>query len=247
MATVTLPARQLPSTRYDHRFFPAMTILLAAAMVVGFAPTYFLAGVFAAKLPGSIIHIHGAVFTAWFMLLLAQSALAASGRIRLHRKLGMAGIAIAALMVPLGLLATAEYTHRLATHPRILMAAIMPCAEIFTFAVLVAAAFLLRKRPGAHKRLILLATIAIIGAAVGRITFLPYWDFHGKAALRLAWAYTYPFLVFLMAYDLWSLRRLHPATLWGSAFLVAVHQLSLLINATPAWLAIAAWMQSWNL
>jgi hypothetical protein len=247
MATVTVPARPLPGTRYDRPFFAAMAVLLTAAMVVGFAHTYFLAGVFKAKLPNTIIHIHGAVFTAWFVLLLVQSALASSGRVDLHRKLGIAGIAIAAAMIPLGVLATAEFVHRQAALPRIRMAAIMPCAELFTFAVLAAAAFLLRKRPAWHKRLILLATIAIIGAAVGRMEFLPYWNFHRNAALRLAWAYTYAFLIPPIAYDVWSLRRLHRATLWGSAFIIAVHQLSLLVDTTAPWQAFAAWMQSWNL
>jgi hypothetical protein len=247
MATVYVPIRRLPGTRHDHRFFPAMAVLLTTAMGVGFAPTYFLAGVFQAKLPGVLIHIHGVVFTAWFVLLLVQSALASSGRLSVHRKLGIAGITIAAAMLPLGLLATAEYTHRLASHYHILMASIMPCAELLTFATLVTAAFLLRKRPDWHKRLIILATIAIIGAAVGRMEFLPYWTFHGNAALRLAWAYTYPFLVLLIAYDLWSLRRLHLATLWGSVFIIGIHQLSLLVDLTAPWLAFAAWLQSWNL
>ena len=247
MATVAVPARRLPGTRYDHPFFAVMSVLLTAAMVVGFAHTYFLAGVFQAKLPGAIIHIHGAVFTAWFVLLLVQSALASSGRIDIHRKLGVAGIAIAAAMVPLGLLATAEYTHRFASHYHILMASIMPCAELFTFAVLATAAFLLRKQPPWHKRLILLATIGIIGAAVGRMEFLPYWHFHGNAALRLAWAYTYSFFIPLIVYDFRSLRQLHRATLLGSAFIIAVHQFSLLVDLTAPWLAFAAWMQSWNL
>jgi hypothetical protein len=247
MATITVPVRQLPGTRYDHPFFAAMAALLTAAMVVGFAHTYFLAGVFNAKLPDAIIHIHGAVFTAWFVLLLVQSALASSGRVSLHRKLGLAGIAIAAAMVPLGVLATAEFAHRLAAMPWIRRSSIMPCAELFTFALLVSAAFLLRKRPADHKRLILLATIGIIGAAVGRMEFLPFWNFHGNAALRLAWAYTYVFLIPLAAYDLWSLRRLHRATLWASVFLVAVHQLALTVNTTAPWSAFVAWMQSWSI
>jgi hypothetical protein len=247
MATITAPARRLPGTRYDHAFFFALIVLLTTAMAVGFAHTYFLAGVFSAHLPNLLIHIHGAVFTAWFVLLIIQSALASSGRVHLHRKLGIAGMAIAALMVPLGVLATAEFVHRQSAFRRTRMASIMPCAELFTFAVLATAAFLARRRSDWHKRLIILATIGIIGAAVGRMDFLPYWHFHGPASLRLAWAYTYPFLILLAAYDLWSIRRLHKATLWGSAFIIVTHQLSLLICTTATWDAFAAWMQSWNL
>ena len=233
MATVTSPAWSLPGTRYDHRFFPAMVVLLTASVATGFARTYFLAGVFQARLPGILIHIHGAVFTAWFVLLLVQSALAASGRIGLHRTLGITGIVIASAMVPLGVLATAEYIRRMApTFPRVRIAAIMPLAEILSFAVLAAAAFLLRLRPDWHKRLILLATIALIGAALGRMDFLPYFDFRRNAALRLVWAYTYVFCLVLAAYDVWALRRIHRATLSGSGFLIAVHQVALLVNNT---------------
>jgi hypothetical protein len=64
-----------------------MVVLLTVTMVVGFAKTNFLPGVFRAKLPNLLIHIHGAVFTCGFLLLLAQSILASAHRVDLHRKL----------------------------------------------------------------------------------------------------------------------------------------------------------------
>ena len=248
MATVTIPARTVPGTRYDHRFFPAMVIVLTITMVAGFAHTYFFAGVFRAPLPGLLIHIHGAVFTLWFALLLTQSFLVASGRVGLHRKLGIAGIVVAASMVPLGVMATAEFARRMAqTMPRIRIATIMPIAELAAFAALAAAAFLLRRKPAAHKRLILLATVGIIPAATGRMEFIPLFHLHGANAIRLVWAYSYLFLLPIVAYDLWSRRRIHPATAWGSIFLIGLHQVAIQIAYTAPWDAFAAWLQSWNL
>jgi hypothetical protein len=238
---------RLPGSRYDHLFFPAMIVVLTATMVVGFAKTYFLAGTFRAKLPSALIHIHGVAFTCWFLLLLAQSALAVVGRVDLHRKLGIAGIVLAALMLPLGILATAEFLVREAAEPWILWASVMPVAELFIFAVLATAAFLARRKPQLHKRLILLATVGLIGAAVGRIGFLPYWHFHGVDAIRLAWAYTYVFLIPLLAYDVWSTRKLNGATVWGSLFMICVQQASLLVCTTAPWYAFARWMQSWGI
>ncbi len=235
-----------PGSRYDHVFFPGMAVVLTVTMVAGFAKSYFLAGVFRAKLPNVLIHIHGMVFTCWFLLLLIQPALVMWRRVDLHRKVGIAGVVLAGLMIPLGVLATAEYLAREAAEKWILMASIMPVAELFTFAVLATAAFLARKRPALHKRLILLATIGLIGAAVGRLEFLPYWHFHGVAALRLAWAYTYIFVIPLVAYDFWSMRKINRATLWGSVFLVSVHQVGLLACTTGPWYAFARWMQSWG-
>jgi hypothetical protein len=248
MATVTAPARQLPGTRYDHRFFPAMAVLLTVSMVAGFAHTYFFAGIFRAPLPGMLIHIHGAVFTLWFVLLLTQSFLAASGRLGLHRQFGIAGIVLAAAMIPLGVMATAEFARRVApTFPRIRNATIMPITELVAFAVLVAAAFLLRRKPAAHKRLILLATIGIIPAATGRIESIPMFHLPGPNALRLMWAYSYIFLLPLIVYDLWSRRRVHPATASGSLFLIGLHQVAIPFCYTATWVGFSAWMQSWNL
>jgi len=225
-----------------------MNIMLTVVMVAGFARTYFFAGLFRARLPGLLIHVHGAVFTCWFVLLLVQSALAASGRVDLHRRLGIAGIVVAGLMIPLGFMATAEFIRRLApSFPRIRINAIMPVAELIAFAVLAAAAFLARKKPDHHKRLILLATIALIPAATGRIEFLPLFHFHGPSVLRLVWAYTYIFLLPLVAYDVWSRRRLHPATAYGGAFLIGSHQIALFLCTTPLWVGFAHWLESWSL
>lgn len=248
MATVTYPARQLPRTRYDHRFFSAMIITLTVVMVAGFARTYFFAGIFRAPVPARIIHIHGAVFTLWFVLLLAQAALAASGRVDIHRRLGMAGMFVALAMIPLGLMAGAEWARRMApSFPRIRMALIMPVTELAAFAVLVATAFLARRHPAAHKRLILLATIALIPAATARLDFIPKFHLHGTSALRLDWAYTYLFIVPIVIYDLASRRRLHPATLSGSVFLVVLHQVGIAVCFSAPWIAFAGWLQSLNL
>ena len=251
MTTVTrapaASAIRAPGVHYDHIFFAAMAVLLTTAMVVGFAKTYFLAGVFRAKLAAPLLHIHGAVFTCWFLLLLAQSALASLHRVEIHRKLGVAGVIIACLMLPLGILATAEYVTREAAQRWIASAAIMPIAELGTFSVVAIAAFLLRRKPALHKRLILIATIALIGAAVGRMDFLPFWHFHGLAAIRLVWVYTYTFLVLLIAYDLWSTRRLNPATVWGSMFIIAAQQLMPIVAATAPWIAVVHSMQSWGI
>jgi hypothetical protein len=251
MATVSgAPATfaiQPPGTRYDHVFFQVMVALLTVTMVVGFAKTYFLAGVFGAKLPNLLIHIHGAVFACWFLLLLIQSALASAHRVDLHRKLGIAGVVVACLMLPLGILATSEFLIRESAQRWILLAAVMPVAELGIFSVLAAAAFILRKQPAFHKRLILLATIGLMGAAVGRIQFLPFWQFHGVAAIRLVWAYTYVFIVLLAAYDLWSTRRVNRATVWGSVFIIAVQQAILMVWTTAPWHAFIGWMQSWRI
>jgi hypothetical protein len=62
-ATTANVERRLPGRRYDHLFFSGMAVLILATVFVGFARTYFLAGVFRAPLPSPIIHVHGAAFS----------------------------------------------------------------------------------------------------------------------------------------------------------------------------------------
>jgi hypothetical protein len=49
----------------ERIFFGGLAILLCIVVVVGFARTYFLAGMVRAPLPSPILHIHGAAFTHW--------------------------------------------------------------------------------------------------------------------------------------------------------------------------------------
>ena len=76
----------LPGRRYDRQFFMGIVILLIAVVAIGFAPTYYLAGVFRAPLPSPILHIHAVVFTGWMLLLLVQTGLVSAKRVQLHRK-----------------------------------------------------------------------------------------------------------------------------------------------------------------
>lgn len=80
MSTTTLAGSRNPKIlrrdrAYDHYFLAAMAILILVTVFVGFAQTYFLAGVCRAPLPNLLIHIHGVVFWCWIFLLITQIAL----------------------------------------------------------------------------------------------------------------------------------------------------------------------------
>src|SRR5438132_14284314 len=85
-----------------------MALLMLATVFVGFAPTYYLAGMFLAPLPSLIIHLHGAAFSAWIVLLVTQTSLVSAGRVDIHRRLGSAGFLLAFLMLMLGILARTD-------------------------------------------------------------------------------------------------------------------------------------------
>src|ERR1017187_8106486 len=99
-------------TRLDRYFFPGMAVLILGTVFLGFGKTYFLAGVFQAPLPSRLIHLHGAVFSSWVLLLIVQTSLVASDRVDLHRRLGLVGFGVASLMVILGILAATDSLRR---------------------------------------------------------------------------------------------------------------------------------------
>jgi hypothetical protein len=226
----------------DNYFFPGIAVLILATVFVGFARSYFLAGVFKAPLPNLLIHIHGAVFSSWIVFLVAQTTLVAAGRVDVHRRLGLLGFGLACLMVVLGLMAATNALARgLApgspgVHSRAFYA--VPIADMIVFSVLIYFAFRNRSNPAAHKRFILIATITLLDAAFVRWPIpVPWWNLHAAEMC------CYVLLLLLAGYDSWSAGKVHRATLGASLFLIALQQIRMPIGRTAAWQSFAAWVQ----
>src|SRR6202140_4943162 len=138
-STPAKAATGLPGRRFDHFFFSGMALLLLVTVFVGFAPTYYLAGVFHAPLPSLIIHLHGAAFTSWILLLVTQTSLVSAGRVDIHRRLGIAGFLWAGLMVSLGVLAATDSLARNSgppgSDPKFFY--IIPLTDMLVFATLI--------------------------------------------------------------------------------------------------------------
>jgi FtsH-binding integral membrane protein len=231
----------LSRRRVEHFFFSSMSLLMLATVFVGFARSYYLAGVFHAPLPSRTIHIHGAAFSCWILLLVAQTSLVAAGRVDLHRRLGIAGFMLGCLRVVLGVLAATDSLVRAAGHTGRDAQAfyLVPLMDMVIFATLLAVAFRARRDPGAHKRLIYLATMALLIAAVARWPFAIV-----NRNAPMAGLFSYVFLLALVSYDLWSTRRIHRVTLWAGAFVVILRQSCYPIGQTAAWHAFARWVQT---
>ena len=234
------PASALPGRRFDHIFFSVTALMMAVTVYVGFAPTYYMAGIFRAPLPSTIIHIHGAAFSCWILLLIVQTSLTSAGRVDIHRRLGLIGFSLASVMVVLGVLASTDRLARGSAPPGTdpYFFYIIPLGDMFIFATLIFFAYRSRSDSGAHKRIIYVATVGLLIAAIAR------WPMPlVRGATRAAIA-SYAFLIVLAAYDLWSIRRVHRATLLASGFLIFIQQVRLPIGRTAAWHSIAGWIQS---
>jgi hypothetical protein len=229
----------LPGRRFDHVFFTSMALVMLATVLVGFAHTYYLAGLFRAPLPNRIIHLHAAVFSCWILLLVAQTSLVSAGRADIHQRLGVAGFFLGCLMMVLGLVAATDALGRGAPAGRDpQMFYIIGLTDILIFAVPLYFAFRARSDPPAHKRLIYIATIALLSPAIARLPFA--FVYHKSPVVALL---AESFVLVLVAYDLWSTRRIHRATLWAGCFLIVVFQIRVPIGKTAAWHAFAAWLQ----
>jgi hypothetical protein len=243
MATDALRQQFVPAARTrpiaERVFFSGMILLLWASVLFGFAKTYFLAGMVHAPLPNRLIHIHGAVFTLWMVLLFVQSALISVRRVRWHKALGLFGFALAIFMIIIGPIAATDSLRR-GTAPQGLDAKtfyVIPLSAIAMFAVLVFLAYRMRRKPAVHKRLILIATINIAGAAFARwpIAILQ----EKPPLLNLV---TLAFLLLIVGYDLISTRRVQKSTMWASLFVMVVQLVRVPIGFTPAWHSFATWM-----
>ncbi len=202
-------------------FFVSMASVLLFVVAVGFAPSFYLPGVLrpeqvaAGKLsfPFYIV-LHGIVLSLWFLLLFTQAVLVATKRVHIHRKLGVVGAALAAILVPLGLFVV---TRSVARSNLGALAVIGDYAVLVLFAVLVAVAIRFRSKPDVHKRLILIATISIAAPAIVR------WP---GAEAAVPFSIIVPQLILfgaIIVYDIFTRKRVHRATGWGvAAYLVAV-------------------------
>lgn len=240
-ATRSNSVRTIPDLRYEHYFFTGMSFLMLLTVFFGFARTYYLAGIFQAPLPSLIIHIHGAAFTCWILLYITQTSLVAAGRTDLHRKLGLAGFCLAALMVVLGVMAGTDRLvsgHDVAGRdPK--MFYIVPISDMLLFGTFIYFAFRNRTNPPSHKRYIFVANTAIMVAAIARLPFA-----FSQRKNPIDGALSDIFLLALIAYDLWSTRKIHRATLWSGIFLVVVQQSRIPLGKTAAWHVVATWVQS---
>lgn len=237
------PGPLAPNHRWDRNFFLVYAGLIWFGILVGFGTDiarHFR--VHAAPYP-LIVHAHAAAFMGWLVLFTGQILLVRAGRTDLHRKLGVAMIALALAMAVLGP-ATAIIADRAkvgTSHADPAFVSIQ-FTDIVAFVGLVGAAVLLRAKPSAHKRLMLLATLYITDAGFGR------WvgdvlHITGQDALSM-WASLYGASTLLVlglgAYDLATRRRLHPAWVWGLPWIAAMQATALVLYLSPAWTPVAA-------
>ncbi len=249
MATIvaTNTARIAAPGASDRMFYTGMSLAMALIVFAGFARTYYLRGYFgpSTSVTGGtslspLVHLHGILFTAWMMLFIVQTGLIAARRVAVHRRLGIAGVALAAGMVVVGTKTAITAAARGSAPPGLepLVFLVVPLFDMVLFAGFVAMAVWRRRDKEAHKRLMLLAYVSIIVAGVARIPGVITLGPLGFFAL------SFLFAVFGMVYDWRSRGRVHPVYKWGLTVLLLSVPVRLALSSTPAWRSFAEFLVS---
>jgi len=237
-------AAAIPRRAVPRRLYVGLALLTAAIAVVGFWPTYFgplVAGT-VDKVP--IIHFHAAVYVGWLALFMTQAALAATGRVASHMKLGQFAIGYGVLVIAVGLItAFARFALRVragevaAANAQLLG----PILDMLVFAPFFAAAVYYRRKPEPHKRLMVVATTSLLIAAVARMPFLG--EPRNQLLLHSIWVAP---ILLAMAHDFWRHRKVHAVYLLGLVVLVLegplVRQPA---RVSEAWQNMAGWLATW--
>jgi hypothetical protein len=226
--------------RRERWFYMGMTIALVITVFAGFAPSYYLRPFYNTAPLMPLLHLHGVVFTSWLLLFVVQITLVATHRTNIHRRLGIAGGVIAVLMILVGVTTAIIRAKQGATPlPDVspLSFLVIPLGDIFVFAILVGAGLYFRRRSDVHKRLMLLATISIMGAAIARLPFEMM-----KAGPPAFFGLTDVFVLACVLYDLITIKRVHRTTILAGLLIIGSQPLRLLLAGTPLWLAFAGWL-----
>jgi hypothetical protein len=218
--------------------------------LVGFGRTFFARAFFDVPPIPWYLFVHGFVLASWFLLLVAQTALVAAHRTDLHRRLGVLGGFIAVALVGVSLVAVlgfpahvkADFLSSGVVFDAAALQAIVwaDLASLVIYSAFVGTALYLRRRSDMHKRLMLLASMAILGPAVARILPL-LTSGPGPLSVVVVSAVLIGLPLTLVLHDLFHTRRVHRATFVGATFyLVAIFGALAIANSGVGAALIAA-------
>lgn len=249
MTATAIGARRGAGSR---NFYFYMALACTAVAFLGFAPTYWRPIASGSLKVNPIIHVHAAVFFAWVLFFTWQAWLASSGRVARHRAVGLAGIAFATAMTIFGTQAAVnamKVAASMGLKDQGIAFSIVPLSGIAFFAVVFALAIGAVRTPETHKRLMLLASISLLDAAVARwfLTFLAPPGPPGPPPVPvtiLPALVAYLLLAVAVVHDWRTRGRPHRVYVIGGVALVAIKLLNWPVSETAAWRSLAGWMLS---
>jgi hypothetical protein len=181
----------------------------------------------------AILHIHAVIFAAWLLLFITQVTLVRAGQVAWHRRLGMLGLGLGAVMPFVGVATAIAMTRLRVAHGEAEAAAsfLIPCWDMVGFTTTFVLAVRWRRRPELHRRLMFMATAVLTAAAWGRMSFLDHaqWFYAGVDLL----------IAIAALRDLVVERRIHRVYLVGLPALMIGQLLLATLRWSDWWLATA--------
>jgi hypothetical protein len=222
--------------RRTRVFHTGISIAFLAVAFAGFSRTYYLNAFTGAPALGGLLHVHGAVFTTWLLLLFVQSTLVATHRVDWHRRLGIFGAMLALAMVPLGIGVALTAVRNGITKPvgDPLAFLIFPLGQTLLFGGFVAVALWKRRTPDVHRRLMVVATASLMTPAIVRLPFVE------KPVLALLLSNL--FIVAGMIHDRKTRGKVHRVYILGALILALSGPLRFAVGRTEVWHSIASYL-----
>ncbi len=203
-------------------FHTGMALLFVVIAVAGFVPRSLAIIHGTMPNPPLAVHLHAAVMASWVTLLAVQATLSLTGRMDLHRKFGLASLVVGPLVLIMLLTVTfVRQNDAFGTPggPIVNNILFLQIRSIVLFPTFFIWALLTRRTDlQMHKRMMLLATMMLLDAAIARMSWLPFNTF--PRSYLAVHVYLLLLLVPAMLYDLIRQHRIHRAWVWGLALLL---------------------------
>jgi hypothetical protein len=216
-------------------FYVGMGLVVIGVIGAGFGPSFYLRPATIPALAPRVV-AHGILFSGWVVLFLVQAALAASGQIKLHRRLGVAAAGLAVTMVITAPPMAVALARRGLPPGEPLVFLLVVLTDLLFFGVFVGAGIYSRRRTETHKRLMLLAMVSMLPPGISR------WPIAVKHPAPVIMGVMLLFLAAAPISDLLARRRLSRVSLWGGLAVLVSLPLRFAVAQTAAWHALANWL-----
>jgi hypothetical protein len=220
----------------EKYFYFAMSLLIAAVVIYGFSNTIDHRLIHANPRPPMLLWVHAALFSSWVAFYILQSTLVRIRKLKIHRTLGWVGAALGTSMVAVGpwvAVVMARFDTIQLHRPNRDAFLLVPLTDILAFAIFFGLAIVWRKNPERHRRLMLIGTCVLTGAAFGRMPLMhsALHFYGGIDGLILLGA----------SRDLLVSRRIHPVYLIAIPLLVAAQTAvaQIFIHRAAFWIRIS--------
>jgi len=237
---------------HRNRFYVWMACVFVLIAFGGFIPTYWARLITGSFTGSPIQHIHATFFFTWTLYFFVQTTLVANGRIADHRAWGLAGISLATAMaftVVLAAIHSMKMAETINMGDQARRFSIVSLSALLVFATLFTLAIAKSRRSEVHKRLMLLAMIPLMQAAMARV-FLTFFAPPGAFGPPPVFVSVPPglfvdlLIVAAIVHDWRTRGRPHSVYLIGGSAILAVQILCVPLSGTAAWMFVATHVEA---